>query len=36
MARQVCLKEVVGRGRFGEVRRGEWRGSNVAVKIFSR
>jgi len=35
VARQVSLKEVVGRGSFGEVRRGEWRGSNVAVKIFS-
>merc|ERR1719282_1354530 len=35
VARQICLQEVIGRGRFGEVRRGEWRGSNVAVKIFS-
>lgn len=35
VARQICLKEVIGRGRFGEVQRGEWRGSNVAVKIFS-
>ena len=23
-----------GKGRFGEVWRGEWRGENVAVKIF--
>lgn len=35
VARQISLKEVVGRGRFGEVQRGEWRGSDVAVKIFS-
>ena len=35
VARQVSLREVIGRGRFGEVRRGEWRGSEVAVKIFS-
>ena len=25
----------IGKGRFGEVWRGEWRGENVAVKIFS-
>jgi len=35
VARQIELKECIGRGRFGEVQRGEWRGSNVAVKIFS-
>ena len=35
VARQVVLKECIGKGRFGEVRRGLWRGSNVAVKIFS-
>jgi len=35
VARQITLKEVIGKGRFGEVQRGEWRGSNVAVKIFS-
>ena len=35
MARQISLREVIGRGRFGEVQRGEWRGSDVAVKIFS-
>ena len=35
VARQISLREVIGRGRFGEVQRGEWRGSDVAVKIFS-
>jgi len=35
VARQVVLKECIGKGRFGEVRRGVWRGSHVAVKIFS-
>ena len=35
IARQICLKECIGQGRFGEVQRGVWRGSNVAVKIFS-
>ena len=32
---QVSLVECVGKGRFGEVWRGRWRGENVAVKIFS-
>ena len=35
IARQVCLVNCVGKGRFGEVWRGRWRGENVAVKIFS-
>ena len=35
VARQILLAECIGKGRFGEVRRGVWRGSNVAVKIFS-
>jgi len=35
IARQIQLKEIIGKGRFGEVQRGEWRGEDVAVKIFS-
>merc|ERR1719228_1276842 len=35
IARQVSLLELVGKGRYGEVWRGRWRGENVAVKIFS-
>ena len=34
IARQIQLEEVVGMGRFGDVKRGRWRGDNVAVKIF--
>ncbi|XP_076304565.1 TGF-beta receptor type-1-like isoform X1 [Tachypleus tridentatus] len=35
IARQIQLLEVVGKGRYGEVWRGKWRGEPVAVKIFS-
>nr|XP_039274834.1 TGF-beta receptor type-1-like isoform X1 [Styela clava] len=36
IARQVQLQEVIGKGRYGEVYRGKWRGDeNVAVKKFS-
>jgi TGF-beta receptor type-1 len=35
IARQIQLVEIVGKGRFGEVWRGQWRGENVAVKIFT-
>ncbi|XP_055858583.1 TGF-beta receptor type-1 isoform X6 [Episyrphus balteatus] len=35
IARQIQLHCVIGKGRFGEVWRGRWRGENVAVKIFS-
>lgn len=35
IARQVQLIDVIGKGRFGEVWRGRWRGEDVAVKIFS-
>lgn len=34
IARQITLHECIGRGRFGEVYVGEWRGEKVAVKIF--
>ncbi|XP_029350438.1 activin receptor type-1 [Echeneis naucrates] len=35
VARQISLMECVGKGRYGEVWRGQWQGENVAVKIFS-
>lgn len=35
IARQVQLVDSIGKGRFGEVWRGRWRGEDVAVKIFS-
>ncbi|XP_010884895.1 activin receptor type-1 isoform X2 [Esox lucius] len=35
VARQIGLIECVGKGRYGEVWRGQWQGENVAVKIFS-
>ncbi|XP_017280038.1 activin receptor type-1 isoform X2 [Kryptolebias marmoratus] len=35
VARQIMLNECVGKGRYGEVWRGQWQGENVAVKIFS-
>lgn len=34
IARQIQLLETVGKGRFGDVKRGIWRGDYVAVKIF--
>ncbi|XP_070297619.1 LOW QUALITY PROTEIN: activin receptor type-1-like [Salvelinus sp. IW2-2015] len=35
VARQISLMACVGKGRYGEVWRGQWQGENVAVKIFS-
>ena len=35
IARQIQLQDIIGKGRFGEVWRGSWKGENVAVKIFS-
>ncbi|KAK4311869.1 hypothetical protein Pmani_016653 [Petrolisthes manimaculis] len=35
IARQIQLMDIIGKGRFGEVWRGRWRGEYVAVKIFS-
>ncbi|XP_074600859.1 TGF-beta receptor type-1 babo isoform X2 [Brevipalpus obovatus] len=35
IARQIQLSEMIGKGRFGEVWKGQWRGESVAVKIFS-
>ncbi|XP_069746406.1 activin receptor type-1B-like isoform X2 [Narcine bancroftii] len=35
IARTIVLQEIIGKGRFGEVWRGRWRGGDVAVKIFS-
>ncbi|XP_034281389.1 activin receptor type-1 isoform X1 [Pantherophis guttatus] len=35
VARQITLLECVGKGRYGEVWRGQWQGENIAVKIFS-
>ncbi|XP_066158125.1 activin receptor type-1 isoform X2 [Euwallacea fornicatus] len=34
MAKQIALMECIGKGRYGEVWRGQWHGENIAVKIF--
>lgn len=35
IARQITFQTCIGKGRFGEVWKGKWRGEEVAVKIFS-
>ena len=35
VARQIDLKDLIGKGRYGEVWRGTWKGEQVAVKIFN-
>jgi len=34
LAKQVGLRECIGKGRYGEVWRGVWHGESIAVKIF--
>ncbi|KAK2150729.1 hypothetical protein LSH36_393g02035 [Paralvinella palmiformis] len=34
IAKQIHLSHSIGKGRYGEVWKGRWRGENVAVKIF--
>ncbi|CAL4078203.1 unnamed protein product, partial [Meganyctiphanes norvegica] len=34
LAKQICLAEVIGKGRYGQVWRGVWQGEDVAIKIF--
>ncbi|XP_014776832.2 bone morphogenetic protein receptor type-1B [Octopus bimaculoides] len=34
IAKQIYLIKSIGKGRYGEVWKGKWRGENVAVKIF--
>ncbi|GFO20829.1 receptor protein serine/threonine kinase [Plakobranchus ocellatus] len=35
VGKQVTMDKLIGKGRFGEVWRGTWRGEDVAVKTFS-
>lgn len=35
IARQIILLDTIGKGRYGEVYKGRWKGDYVAVKIFS-
>eukprot|EP00088_Acartia_fossae_P063202 TRINITY_DN7686_c0_g1_i1.p1 TRINITY_DN7686_c0_g1~~TRINITY_DN7686_c0_g1_i1.p1 ORF type:complete len:599 (+),score=92.81 TRINITY_DN7686_c0_g1_i1:110-1906(+) len=34
LAKQISLRECIGKGRYGEVWRGVWHGESIAVKIF--
>ena len=34
IAKQIQFREIVGRGRYGEVWKAQWRGEDVAVKVF--
>ena len=34
LAKQIALRECIGKGRYGEVWRGIWHGESIAVKIF--
>ncbi|XP_041364956.1 bone morphogenetic protein receptor type-1B-like [Gigantopelta aegis] len=34
IAKQIHLVKSIGKGRYGEVWKGKWRGENIAVKIF--
>merc|ERR1719187_238840 len=34
LAKQIALRECIGKGRYGEVWRGIWNGESIAVKIF--
>lgn len=35
IAKQIKKKELIGKGRYGEVWLGQWNGEDVAIKIFS-
>lgn len=35
LIKEKCRLSPAGKGRYGEVWRGQWQGENVAVKIFS-
>jgi len=34
LAKQIALRECIGKGCYGEVWRGIWHGESIAVKIF--
>ncbi|KAL6072892.1 hypothetical protein STEG23_002116 [Scotinomys teguina] len=35
VTRTIVLQETMGKGQFGKVCQGKWRGEEIAVKIFS-